>query len=108
MPLSSAETRAVCLVPRKPRCSIAASVVCPSASGVRRRSVGEIWRNGFAGFASSHVNILPDAWPPAMVERSAEMLIEVTEPHSIAAHGLLVATEPLFLIRMTYPLCLDQ
>lgn len=93
MPLSSAETRAVCLVPRKPRWSIAASVVCPSASGVRSLSIGEIWRNGFAGFASSQVNILPDACPPAIVERSAEMLIAVTEPHSIATQDLSVTTE---------------
>lgn len=84
IPLSSAETRAVCRVPRKPRCNIAASAVCPSASGLRRRSIGEICRKGFAGFPSSQVKMFPDAWPPAIVERSAEMLIEVTEPLSTA------------------------
>lgn len=31
--------------------------------------------------------MFPDAWPPAIVERSAEMLIEVTEPLSIATYN---------------------
>ena len=63
---------------------MAASAVCPSASGLRCRSIGGICRKGFAGFPSSQVNMFPDAWPPAIVERSADMLIEVTEPLSIA------------------------
>ena len=50
--------------------------------------MGGTWRNGFAGLANSHVNILPLACPPAMVEWSAERAMEVTGPDSTAERNL--------------------
>lgn len=63
MPPSSAETRAVCLVPKKPRCRMATPETCPSdflSSNVARSSGGTC-RKGFAGFESSQVKMWPVA-----------------------------------------------
>jgi hypothetical protein len=70
IPPSSAETRAVCRVPKNPTCKIAVLETCPSErrSSRRSRSRGGIWRNGLAGLESSHVKMCPVACPPATVE----------------------------------------
>jgi hypothetical protein len=70
MPPSSADTRAVCRVPRNPMWRIATPDTWPSERLSSRvfRSRGGIWRKGFAGLASSQVKMCPVAWPPATVE----------------------------------------
>jgi hypothetical protein len=63
IPPSSAETSAVCRVPKKPRCRIATPETCPSVflSSRPARSSGGMCRKGFAGFESSQVKMWPVA-----------------------------------------------
>ena len=86
MPRSSAETRAVWRVPRKPRCVTLTFGKWPSAVLLCRWvwSRGGMLRKGLAGRVVSQVNMLPLVWPPAMVVWSAEMAMAVMGPDSTA------------------------
>lgn len=86
MPRSSAETRAVCRVPRKPRCVTETPGKWPSAVRLVRCEGSKcgIVKNGLDARLVSHVKILPFACPPAIVVWSAEMAMAVIGPDSTA------------------------
>lgn len=87
IPRSSAETIAVCRVPRNPRWITDTSGTWPSEVRlwVSPAAKCSMLRNGREGLDVSHVKILPAAWPPAIVLWSADIAIEVIGPDSTAA-----------------------
>lgn len=88
MPLPSADTKAVCLVPKNPRCSTDTPSIRPSTFRASRtgRDWGGIVRKGRVGLASSQVKICPCECPPAIVVWSAEAARAVIDPHSTATN----------------------
>lgn len=86
MPRSSAETRAVCRVPRKPICVTETPGMWPSAVRLLRCEGSKcgIVKNGLDARLVSQVKMLPVACPPAIVVWSAEMAMAVIGPDSTA------------------------